>query len=200
LQTAVHKLTLTSNWLILGSSSSFSSKTDMGARKIIALTSMKYGCHTPLFRRLSVEGTNTYICDCSRAIVTLQRRKKPIRGLHLHLSTVNHTPISLKRIKRDTHLCPTRTDTPEHPPSVTAHERCPHLLARNLDVRCDRGHPRSYVERRRKSSGRESREKARTLRTLTIRTDPPAANRALLKRRERRRLPTARQCHRETSG
>lgn len=56
LQTAVHKLTLSSNWLIPESSpSSLSSKTDMGARKIIALASMKYGCHTPRFRRLSAK-------------------------------------------------------------------------------------------------------------------------------------------------
>jgi hypothetical protein len=78
-------------------------------------------------------------------------------------------------------------------------ERRPHLLAHNLDVRCDRGHLRSYVER--KKAQEENRERnQRTLWTLTIRTDPPTANRALLERRERRRLPTARQCHRETSG
>jgi hypothetical protein len=46
------------------------------------------------------------------------------------------------------------------------------------------------LRRTKKKKGQE--EKARTLCTLTIRTDPPAANRALLERRGRRHLPTMR--------
>lgn len=63
LQTVVHNLKLSSNRLIPESPSSLSSKTDMGTRKMIALTSVKYGCHTPRSRSLSDEGANTYPYD-----------------------------------------------------------------------------------------------------------------------------------------
>jgi hypothetical protein len=159
----------TSNWLIL-ESSSFSSKTDMGARKIIALTSMKYGCHTPRFRRLSDEGPNTYLYDCTHERSRPSNVvKNPFAAYMISTfqvgATVNYTPISLKCMKGDTHLCLIRSDIPAHPSSVTAHERRPHLLAHNLDVQCDTGHPRSYKERRKKSSGRESRESKDSLDT-----------------------------------
>lgn len=65
LHTVVHNLKLSSNKLIPESPSSLSSKTDMGARKIIALTSVKYGCHTPRSRSSSDEVANTYPYDCA---------------------------------------------------------------------------------------------------------------------------------------
>lgn len=157
LQTAVHKLMLSSNLLTPGSPSSLSSKTDMGARKIIALTSMKYGCHTPRFRRLIRRKVqNAYICGCAHerscpSNVVKNPFAAYISTFSKSVATANYTPISLERIKGNTHLwrcCPTRSDIPVHLSSVTAHERRPHLSAHNLDLRCDRGHPRSYVKRR----------------------------------------------------
>ena len=58
----------------------------------------------------------------------------------------------------DTHLSPTRTDILARPPSVTARERRPHPLAHNPDVRCDRGHPRSYAKQKeeKEASGKET--------------------------------------------
>ena len=48
----------------------------------------------------------------------------------------------------------TTGDILARPPSVTARKRRPHPLAHNPDVRCDRGHPRSYAKQKKEKKGR----------------------------------------------
>jgi hypothetical protein len=45
----------------------------------------------------------------------------------------------------------TAGDILARPPSITARKRCPHPLAHNPDVRCDRGHPRSYAKQKKEN-------------------------------------------------
>ena len=91
LHIVVQNLMLSSSRLMLPSPSVFSSNTDIGARKMIAFTSMKYGCHEPRWRETVSHYQIDYNID-PRVFVNLQHHKISTRSPPLALEQTSTNP------------------------------------------------------------------------------------------------------------